>query len=46
MKRYADDSDNGALHPFILDDDTPMNPREDHDCLGKMVLLAWALLSG
>lgn len=22
---------------FILDDDTPMNPREDHDCLGKMV---------
>lgn len=20
---------------FILDDDTPMNPREDHDCLGK-----------
>ena len=22
---------------FILDDDTPLNPREDHDCLGKMV---------
>ena len=22
---------------FILDDDTPMNPREDHDCLGKVV---------
>ena len=21
---------------FILDDDTPMNPSEDHDCLGKM----------
>ena len=22
---------------FILDDDTPLNPREDYDCLGKMV---------
>ena len=22
---------------FILDDDTPLNPRDDHDCLGKMV---------
>ena len=22
---------------FIVDDDMPLNPREDYDCLGKMV---------
>ena len=31
---------------FILDDDTPMNPREDHDCLGKNGLLAQQIQPG
>lgn len=31
---------------FIVDDDMPLNPREDYDWPGENGLLAWALLSG
>ena len=36
----------GVYSISILNDDTPMNPREDHDCLGKwsagIADIAWA----
>ena len=31
---------------FIVDDDMPLNPREDYDCLGENGLLAWEIQAG